>query len=166
MSKQADALAPGRRDTVREPFGGGRQMKIIASALLAVASVMALPLSAPADTNVLKVTHAVNFGTRPVGSFTVKTATVTNTRSQPIDLDIDIVRDWDDFSTGLTGTTCSFFEPRLLASGESCVLLVGFRPSEDFTGLKQDQILLVTATDPLSGAVLDSVRLTFFGRAR
>jgi hypothetical protein len=141
-------------------------MKIIASALLAVASVMALPLSAPADTNVLKVTHAVNFGTRPVGSFTVKTATVTNTRSQPIDLDIDIVRDWDDFSTGLTGTTCSFFEPQLLSSGESCVLLVGFRPSEDFTGLKQDQILLVTATDPSTGAVLDSVRLTFFGRAR
>jgi hypothetical protein len=166
MSKQADALPLGRRDTVREPFGGGRQMKIIASALLAVASVMALPLSAPADTNVLKVTHAVNFGTRPVGSFTIKTATVANTRSEPIALDIDIVRDWDDFSTALTGTTCSFFEPQVLAPGESCVLLVGFRPSEDFIGLKQDQILLVTATDPPTSAVLDSVRLTFFGRAR
>jgi len=45
-------------------------------------------------------------------------------------------------------------------------LLVGFRPSEGFVGLKQDQILLVTATDPATGAVLDSVRLTFFGRAR
>ena len=119
MSKQADALPLGRRDTVREPFGGGRQMKIIASALLAVASVMALPLSAPADTNVLKVTHAVNFGTRPVGSFTIKTATVANTRSEPIALDIDIVRDWDDFSTALTGTTCSFFEPQVLAPAKA-----------------------------------------------
>jgi hypothetical protein len=141
-------------------------VRVIASALLAVASVTVLPLSAPAESNVLKVTHAVNFGTKPVGSFTVKTATVTNTSSEPIDLDIDIVRDWDDFSTGLTGTTCSFFEPQLLAPGESCVLLVGFWPSEDFVGLKQDQILLVTATDPATDAVLDSVRLTFFGRAR
>ena len=141
-------------------------MRVIASALLAVASVTVLPLSAPAESNVLKVTHAVNFGTKPVGSFTVKAATVTNTSSEPIDLDIDIVRDWDDFSTGLTGTTCSFFEPQLLAPGESCVLLVGFWPSEDFVGLKQDQILLVTATDPATDAVLDSVRLTFFGRAR
>jgi hypothetical protein len=141
-------------------------MKIIASALLAVASVTVLPLSAPAESNVLKVTHAVNFGTKPVGSFTVKTGTVTNTSSEPINLDIDIVKDWDDFSTGLTGTTCSFFLPQLLIPGESCVLLVGFRPSEGFVGLKQDQILLVTATDPATGAVLDSVRLTFFGRAR
>ena len=141
-------------------------MKIIVSALLAVASVMALPLSAPADTNVLKVSRAVNFGTRPVGSFTVKTTTVTNTRTEPIDLDIDIVRDWDDFLTGLTGTTCSFFELQVLAPGQSCVLLVGFRPSEDFMGLRQDQILLVSATDPATSAVLDSVRLSFFGRAR
>ncbi len=141
-------------------------MKIIASALLAMASVMALPLSASADTHVLKATHAVNFGTKPVGSFTVKTATVTNTSSEPINLDIDLIRDWDDFSTGLAGTTCSFFLPQLLAPGESCVLLVGFRPSEVFVGLKQDQILLVTATDPTTGVVLDSLRLTFFGRAR
>jgi hypothetical protein len=166
MSSRRTLSPLGRRDTLREPFGGGRQMKMIASALLAVASVMALALSAPADTNVLKVTHAVNFGTKPVGSFTVKTATVTNTRFEPIDLDIDIVRDWDDFSTGLTGTTCSFFEPQVLAPGESCDLLVGFRPSEDFIGLKQDQILLVTAKDPATSAALDSVRLTFFGRAR
>jgi hypothetical protein len=45
-------------------------------------------------------------------------------------------------------------------------VLVGFRPSFDFVGLKQDQILLITATDPLTGAVLDSVELFFFGRAR
>jgi hypothetical protein len=141
-------------------------MKIIAGVLVALSSVLALPSSALAAPNVLKVAHAVNFGTKPVGSFTVKSATVTNTSSETINLDIDVTRDWDDYSTGLTGSTCSFFEAAPLAPGESCVALVGFRPSFDFVGLKQDQILLITATDPLTGAALDSVELFFFGRAR
>jgi hypothetical protein len=141
-------------------------MKIIAGVLVALSSILALPSSALAAPNVLKVTHAVNFGTKPVGSFTVKSATVTNTSSETINLDIDVTRDWDDYSTGLTGSTCSFFEPAPLAPGESCVVLVGFRPSFDFVGLKQDQILLITATEPLTDAALDSVELFFFGRAR
>jgi hypothetical protein len=67
---------PGRR-----PDQGGKVMKIIAGVLVALSSILALPVSAPAATNVLKVTHAVNFGTKPVGSFTIKSATVTNTSS-------------------------------------------------------------------------------------
>jgi hypothetical protein len=141
-------------------------VKVIAGTFVALALMVAAPVSAPAATNVLKVTHAVNFGTKPVGSFTIKSATVTNTSSETINLSIDVTRDWDDYSTGLTGSTCPFFEPAPLAPGESCVVLVGFRPSFDFVGLKQDQILLITATEPLTGAVLDSVKLFFFGRAR
>jgi hypothetical protein len=73
---------------------------------------------------------------------------VTNTSSETINLSVDVTRDWDDYSTGLTGSTCPFFEAASLAPGASCVVLVGFRPSLDFVGLKQDQILLITATDP------------------
>ena len=45
-------------------------------------------------------------------------------------------------------------------------MVVGFRRSEFFVWLKQDQKLLVTATDPQTGTALDSVELVFFGRAR
>jgi hypothetical protein len=141
------------------------RMRVVA--LVAVTSVLALPVKAPASTKVLRVTpHRVNFGAKPVGSFTIKSATVINTSSDPINLSIDLIKDWDNFSI-LVGTTCpSFFEPEPLAPGESCVVEVGFRPSEFFVGLKQDEILRATATDPLTGEVLDSVRILFVGRAR
>jgi hypothetical protein len=141
-------------------------MKVIATVLLALGSVIALPLNAPAATNVIRVTpHTVSFGVKPVGSFTIKTSTVTNTSSETIYVSIDVTRDWDNFST-LIDSTCGFLDPQPLAAGESCTVVVGFRPSEFFVGLKQDQRLLVTATDPQSGAVLDSVELLFLGRAR
>ncbi len=41
-----------------------------------------------------------------------------------------------------------------------------FSPSESFVGIKQDQILPATATDPQSGAVLETEEIVFFGRAR
>ena len=71
------------------------------------------------------MTQSVNFGTKPVGWFTVKTATVINTSSATINRRIAVTRDWDDYSTGLTGSPCPFFEPAPLAPGESCVVLVG-----------------------------------------
>jgi len=57
------------------------------------------------------------------------------------------------------------FEPAPLGPGESCVFVVRFWPSEQFLGLKQDQRFLATATDPLTGEVLDSVTSVFLGRA-
>jgi hypothetical protein len=42
---------------------------------------------------------------------------------------------------------------------------VRFFPSEQFLGLKQDERFLATATDPLTGEVLDSDRFLFVGRA-
>ena len=143
-------------------------MKKMVVALVAVATVAALPVRAPAATNVLRVTpRRVDFGTKPAGTTTFKTVTVTNTSSETIILDIDVVKDWDDFGTGVEGTTCTFSD-QPLAPGESCDVVVRFTPSLEggFEGLKQDQILLATATDPVTGELLDSVQIVFVGRAR
>jgi hypothetical protein len=146
---------------------GGKDVKKMVVALVAVATVVALPVSAPAATKVLGVTpRTANFGAKPVGSTTFKSVTVTNTSSETVTFNIGVIKDWDDFETGvLPGTTCTF-SSQLLAPGESCVVVVRFSPSEGFEGLKQDQILRATATDPLTGELLDSVQIVFVGMAR
>ena len=143
-------------------------MKKVVVAVVAVAVVVALPLSSFAATRVLGVTpRTVNFGAKPEGSVTFKSVTVTNTSSETITLDIVVTKDWDDFETGVLGTTCSFTD-QLLDPGESCDVVVSFTPSlaGGFEGLKQDQTLLATAADPLTGDVLDSVEIVFVGKAR
>jgi hypothetical protein len=144
-----------------------QNVKKMVVALVAVATVVALPVSAPAAPKVLGVTpRMVNFGAKPVGTETFKSVTVTNTSSETIALDISVIKDWDDFETGvLPGTTCTG-SAQLLAPGESCVVVVRFSPSEGFEGLKQDQILRATATDPVTGELLDSVQIVFVGRVR
>ena len=143
-------------------------MKKMVVAFVAMAVVVALPLSSFAATRVLGVTpRTVHFGAKPEGSVTFKSVTVTNTSSEAITLDIVVTKDWDDFETGVLGTTCTFTD-QVLAAGESCDVVVSFTPSlaGGFEKLKQDQTLLATATDSLSGAVLDSVEIVFIGTAR
>jgi hypothetical protein len=140
--------------------------RIAAVVLVAVVTVVALPVSAPAATKVLRVTpRTANFGSKPVGSESLKSVTVTNSSSETIILDIDLIKEWDDFNTGVAGTTCTGSD-QPLAPGESCEVVVRFNPSEGFEGLKQDQILRATATDPLTGEVLGSVHIVFVGMAR
>ena len=136
--------------------------------VLALATVVAVPLGATAGTRVLGVTpRTVHFGAKPVGSVMSKNVTVTNTSSETISLTIDVIKDWDDFETGVLGTTCTFSE-QLLAPGESCVVVVKFTPETagGFEGVKQDQTLLATAKDPATGELLDSVEIRFIGMAR
>src|SRR5687767_14134392 len=96
--------------------------------LVVVLGLVALPLGATAANRVLGVTpRTVHFGAKPVGSVTFKSVTVTNTSSGTISFDIDVIKDWDDFETGVLGTTCTFSE-QLLAPGESCVVVVKFTP--------------------------------------
>jgi hypothetical protein len=135
---------------------------ILAAALTAASSTAAL-----ASTNVLKTNpRTVNFSPTPVGMVTSKSTTLRNTSSTTINLTISVTKDWDDFSFGfLPGSTCPTFEPAPLGPDESCVFAVRFWPSEQFLGLKQDERFLATATDPLTGEVLDSDRFVFLGRA-
>jgi hypothetical protein len=153
--------------TSRSLDPGSQEVRTRLIALVAVTSVLALPVEALASTKVLRVTpHRVNFGAKPSGSFTLKSVVVTNMGSETIALTVDVIKEWDDFTVGFDTTCLSFSEPERLAPGESCVVEVGFRPSEFFEGLKQDQILLLTATDPVTGDVLDSQEVVFVGRGR
>ena len=134
-----------------------------------VGSLLALTIgvAASAATGVLAVKPPnVNFGTKPVGSFTVKGATVRNTSAETVNVSVTIEREPDDFSFGLLpGQTCPVFEPAPLAPGESCVVVMGFRPSEFFAGQRQVAALSVTATEP-AGPVVDSVLIDFVGRGK
>jgi hypothetical protein len=141
--------------------------KLNAGLTLAVALVVASPIPASASTNELRVRpRMVNFGPTPVGIVTSKSTTLTNTSWETINLTIVATKDWDDFEFGtLPGSTCPTFDPAPLDPGESCVLVVRFWPSEEFLGLTQDERFLATATDPLTGEVLDSDRFVSLGRA-
>lgn len=139
--------------------------RLVALALILMTVLVASPTPAPAAENVLKVRpRTVNFGPSPVGEVRIASTTVTNTSSEAVNLTVWATKDWDDFSYFLPESTCPF-ETRLLAPGESCVLVVQFWPSVDFLRLKQDQIFLATATDPVTGVVLDEDSFVFYGRA-
>lgn len=106
----------------------------------------------------------VNFGTKAVGTFTVKGATITNTGGSAVLVQTSAVRMPDQFSWGLLpGQTCPIFSPELLAPGDSCDIVTGFRPEEFFAGLEDTAVLQVTATDPTTGATVDTVLVEFRG---
>jgi hypothetical protein len=107
----------------------------------------------------------VSFGTQPVGSLTFQGVTVTNTSSVSLLVLVDAVVLPDDFNFGnIGGSTCIALEGQVLAPGESCVAVVGFQPSEFFAGHWQTATLLVTARDPVSNALLQSVTVRVRGR--
>jgi hypothetical protein len=124
--------------------------------------------AAAAPSEVLRVSpKTVHFGTRPVWSFTLKGATVTNTGPASVQLLVTIDSAPDDFSFGLLpGSTCPALEPAPLAPGEGCEAVMGFRPSDFFAGQRQEARLLATATDPVTGTVLDTALITFEARGR
>src|ERR671923_163438 len=70
----------------------------------------------------------VNFGTKAVGTFTVKGSTITNTGAADVLVQTSAVRMPDQFSWGLLpGQTCPIFSPEVLAAGASCDIVTGFR---------------------------------------
>lgn len=106
----------------------------------------------------------VHFGTKQVGTFTLKGAVITNASSRPINMFVAIDSMPDDFSFGLwPGSTCDPFQPAPLAPGDSCKAVVGFRPSDFFTGHEQHAALEAIATDPDTGEVLETALIDFFG---
>jgi hypothetical protein len=119
-------------------------------------------------TSLLKATpKRVNFGAKAVGTFTVRGATITNTGSTDVLVQTSAVRMPDQFSWGLLpGQTCPIFTPAILTAGESCDVVVGFRPEDFFVGREDTAVLQVTATDPVTGSTLDSVLVEFRGVAK
>jgi hypothetical protein len=133
--------------------------------LLAVAAPAGAPVATATD--VLRVSpQQVQFGTKQVGTFTVRGAMVTNIGANPVVLSTNGGAP-DDFSWGLLeGQTCPVLAPAPLGPGESCQAVMGFRPSEYFAGREQAATLELTAVDPPTGAVLGTAVIVFTGRGR
>jgi archaellum component FlaF (FlaF/FlaG flagellin family) len=142
-------------------------MKVLLAACLAAVAVTngVVPAAAADRTAVLKANPKhVNFGTKAVGTFTVKGSTITNIGSSDVLVQTSAVQMPDQFSWGLLpGQTCPIFSPEILAAGASCDVVAGFRPEEFFVGREDTAVLQVTATHPLSGATLGAVLVEFRG---
>jgi hypothetical protein len=144
-----------------------RRMLATITVIGVVAAIGALVApSALAAPRLLQVSpKQVNFGIQPVGSLTFRGVTVTNTSSSSLLVLVDAVVLPDDFNFGnIGGSTCIALEGQVLAPGESCVAVVGFQPSDFFAGRWQTATLQVTARDPVSGALLQSVTVRVRGR--
>ena len=133
--------------------------------VIAVIGALVAPTALAAPRLLQVSPKQVNFGTQPVGSLTFQGVTVTNTSSQSLLVLVDAVELPDDFNCGnIGGSTCIALEGQVLAPGESCVAVVGFQPSDFFAGRWQTATLQVTARDPVSGALLQSVTVRVRGR--
>ena len=136
---------------------------ILTLALLAAA---AAPI-AVADPSLLKVAPAqLNFGTRSVGTATIKSALIANRSASPVVVTFDIVSMPDDFGFEAPGFTCPPAGGFVLAPGESCVATAAFRPTELFAGDPETAAVRVVASDPSTGAVLTSELLTMTGTGK
>lgn len=142
-------------------------MKLVIATCLA-GLVLVCGAASAATTDALKANpKRVNFGTKAVGTFTVKTSTITNMTSSDLLVQTSAVRMPDQFSWGLLpGQTCPIFSPEVLPVGASCAIAVGFRPEEFFVGLNDVAALQVTATDPTTGATVATVQVEFRGTGK
>jgi hypothetical protein len=140
--------------------------RMLAVALLVGAGALPAGTASSATQGVLHVTpQTVNFGTKPVGSSTFKDTTIKNVSSTTVNLIVTVAREPDDFAF-VTLTTCPVFEPAPLGPGESCDAVMRFSPSEFFAGQAQLAQLQAQATDPATGAVLETVLIDFTGRGK
>jgi len=142
---------------------GVMRISVLAALFVAVAAGSA----SSAGQGVLRVKpETVKFGVKPVGSSTFKGATIRNVSPGTVNLLVTITRSPDDFGFVIPPTTCPVFAPAPLAPGETCEAVMRFSPSEFFAGLDQLAQLQAQATDPTTGAVLDTVLIDFTGRGK
>jgi hypothetical protein len=103
--------------------------------------------------------NRVHFGNQPFETFETRTLTVTNTSSEAVVLTSDAGLP-DDFSH-LIDSTCGLGD-KVLASGESCTHVVGFRPTPFFAG-RETATLVLTARNQ-AGAVVAQMTVEITGR--
>ena len=133
---------------------------------LAMVTAVAAP-TAVAHPPILRVAPpSLNFGTRAVGTETIRSALITNGSASPIFMTFDMVSMPDDFGFEAPGFTCPPAGGIVLAPGESCVATAAFRPSEFFAGEPQAASVQVVASDPSTGAALASLLLTMTGTGK
>jgi hypothetical protein len=135
---------------------------MVGAAALALLVAQGTPIVSSAPADLLRVSPAeVRFGTKRVGTITVKGAKVTNTSGRGVLLSIHD-RSPDTFSFGfLPGQTCPVLEPSLLPPGGSCEAVMAFRPDDFFAGREQTAWLDLTVSDPDTGVVLATAQIPF-----
>ena len=142
-------------------------MKLVLAMCVAalLASAGAASAAATDATDALRAApKRVNFGTKAVGTFTVKGSTITNTGATDLLVQTSALLMPDQFSWGLLpGQTCPIFSAEVLAAGASCDIAVAFRPEEFFAGHEETAALQVTATDPATGAIVATIAVEFRG---
>jgi hypothetical protein len=133
---------------------------------LAIVAAAAAP-AAVASPPILRVAPTtLNFGTRAVGTETIRSALITNSSASPVLVTFDIVSMPDDFGFEAPGFTCPPAGGFVLAPSESCEATAAFRPSEFFAGLVQTAAVRVVASDPSTGTVLASELLRMTGTGK
>jgi hypothetical protein len=106
----------------------------------------------------------IDFGSREVGTQNFEATTITNTCDAAVRLYIGGTIP-DDFGfTSSAGQSCPF-SGELLASGDSCVLVVRFFPSEFFIGWDATFSVIATATDAVTDAFLVDLSIPVHGVA-
>jgi hypothetical protein len=140
--------------------------RLLPGAVVLAALVIASPTGARHD--VLRASPKnVHMGVHAVGTENLKGTRIKNTSGEDVLLYVEGSRLPDDFGFGLMpGSTCPALGPALLAAGESCKAVMNFRPSEFFAGERQWAELTATAYDTATGAVVDTLVITFFARGR
>jgi hypothetical protein len=143
-------------------------MRRLTALLLATLLPLTLTGTALAAGQALKASPStVNFGTRSVGSITLKGTRITNRTDATIDFLVTVASEPDDFSFGLLpGSTCPVLAPAPLAPGEGCDAVVQFRPTEFFAGRQQTATLRATATDPATGSEVATLLIDFTGTGK
>jgi hypothetical protein len=134
--------------------------------LLVVALIAAVAApAAGANPSVLDVSpKKVRFGTHAFGTLTDRTITLTNTGRRSVVVDVESLVMPDDFAPGQPASTCTLFENRLLAPGESCTHVVSFQPDTIFPGHRK-ALLGVTVEVPATGALIETHTVRLTGRA-
>ena len=139
---------------------GRSSRKPARTALLAiiVSIVAVLGLAAPpagaARAAIRVAPKSIDFGTKAVGATYFDSVKITNASGKPLQFLVEGGLP-DDFGFGLLpGSTCPALLPgAILAPQESCTAVVRFTPSDFFVGWEATGSLVVTATDPATGAV-------------
>lgn len=144
--------------------------------LIALAAAVAVLLTAPAAATaaggtILKVVpKKVDFGMRAVtdpGTDHFDGVKITNASGQTLQVVVEAGLP-DDFGFGLMpGSTCPVFatDPPM-ASGDSCRAVVRFTPTAFFAGSEQHGTMIVTATDPATGALVARLEVPVTGTGR
>jgi hypothetical protein len=137
--------------------------------LVIILAALAMPAPAAAAASLISVSpQRLNFGTKAVGTTTFRTVTVTNTSDQSVLVEVTGGLP-DDFGWGpvnIDEDRCVFSGGEVLAPGETCEAFVRFSPTEFFAGRRQTGTLEVTASDPVTLAVIETTVVTITGTGR